>query len=1203
MASVLSCPSPPILDDVDLTPPQLDDAALDRPSLDPDTPLTGLNGQDMKGSNESTHFDDESEPLLGMKADAQSTGAELGEDGVSGGEPAMDGSIGKTPDGTVFKVPTTHDMIKTLFSPSSPHTFFEWAVLSALAIEASLFFFTSAPREVFLVLFLMWRIAYNVGLGLLLKAQSDSKLIVRWCKRMGFGANAKGKRRIWVEFMIDQLKKKMGPDYDYENVPIEFNSWLLFRGLVDLILVNDFTCYILFACAYYQAPADGHTFFDVLRYFGGVVLLAFNLWVKVDAHRVVKDFAWYWGDFFYLIEASLTFDGVFEMAPHPMYSVGYIGFYGSALIAQSYWVLFVSLVAHAAQFAFLYWVENPHIDKTYNTSASSKLNLDREVLQLYFRRDLIVFKNFDWFRSSDLFSVAIAAYSIVVAFVIGSIDEDWKLWFYVGQALFWRIIHTYVLGGVLYLQSENKFWTKHFIKHGERPRDAFQHWKIIYNLSQSMTYISFFLCAWRLYSLPENWTYGTILLRHTLGALLIMLHLWTALSIYEVLGDFGWFYGDFFIDPLRSNRDQLLRYTGIYRFLNNPEKIMGHASCWGITLICNSWVVFSLTLFGQISTWLFLRYVETPHMYKLYGGAVRKEAGVKKVIKKEVRKVKENVEKMIRKEVVDKVVQNLKTAISKPSNGSEPSTGVVSSGTLKAVARKWEEGVTPEGSPSKKVTAKRNGAAAYGQSPISSDGDWRSDSPSDDDDEDVVQTEAWEEQAEEEAVEEVHQQRQTHLRHRRPKKLFNEPEDEDDSPSSTGKLTKRINGKGSIHSKKKRSSGMRVNSLSKAMEAGRQVVEDLALEMEKVVDSAKPKVQAIVEKIANVTLTDDFATISRLPLHHYSVTFPTQASDDQPIVFKLGEPITIEFTTTRESVKPKDWIGIYKVTQNFKRDLTTSRSGGRWLFVTGNYKDAVVPSSENGSVSSPATATTPTDDTNAPVIVMAASSSSADEESKTGLLGKIPVEVTPIADEPGLRLVRGRITFRGFLLPWECGVYEARYHHDGKYVVCAISRPFEIVVDPYRSPISDGNSASAADQEDQTTVASAPEEGTTEATVYEEEEIARIEAKLCRVVETCLELESNPTVSSAGGDGECVLGMDDDILEVAQRVFPSDGVSVSKYQEEVSSRIVYTVKQTFGVEFSWKVVGLVVSVRKFARRIYEARVALAPIVPSSASRS
>ena len=365
------------------------------------------------------------------------------------------------------------------------------------------------------------------------------------------------------------METKIPKDYTFEDAPVEYNTWLLFRRIVDLILMCDFVSYIMLAVACGSQPVDESLARTAARWLGGLSLFGFNLWVKMDAHRVVKDFAWYWGDFFYLVDQELTFDGVFEMAPHPMYSVGYAWYYGISLMAASYKVLFISIVAHAAQFAFLIWVENPHIEKTYNPPPSRKQFLEHEnerddqapherqdghvngapplatVSQPSPVHNLLGLQNIDLHRVTDTSVILLQIY--VYSFMVLAPSTPLFQTLFVVNATLWRLWYSLGVGFLLDRQSKRKRWTRHFLKYGESTEEAWRQWKGMYHLSMTMCYASFVAASWKMYSTPADWSSGLVLLRHVIGASLVALQMWTTISIYQSLGEFGWFFWGLFL--------------------------------------------------------------------------------------------------------------------------------------------------------------------------------------------------------------------------------------------------------------------------------------------------------------------------------------------------------------------------------------------------------------------------------------------------------------------------------------------------------------------------------------------------------------------------------------------------------------------------------------------------------------------------------
>jgi phosphatidylethanolamine N-methyltransferase len=949
-------------------------------------------------------------------------------------------TIGRTLNTNIeFEVPYTTDVMNHLFDITKifSHSIFEYATLFVFFIQIFLFFFTNTSGTFFLVTSLIWRFLYDAGIGYLLKIQSDRNGVVKFMKKHIFN-HVKGKgheheEKFIVRLIRQQFNKKMADDYDFDAVPVEYNCWILFRCIEDLILVNDFTSYCCFSFRYLEIP-NPLAFTDILRYIGAALLILLNIWVKHDAHRVVKDFAWYWGDFFFLVDSNLTFDGVFEIVPHPMYSVGYIGYYGSALMTKSYLVLFISLLIHAAQLAFLVFVENPHIQKIYGSSNPKRPSgIELEKLRKYFNKDAIGFFRLDLYKSSDILSLVVSIITIIYTF---SIDRSSNM--PIIMCWVWRLASSLGVGIILYFQSKYNSWNKHYIKNGQSIREAFQEWKNIYNFLTCITFVSFIAYAIRNYTLPDQWTYGTVLLRHTVGFLLIILHIYTATEVYEVLGDYGWFYGDFFIKELIS--PERLYYSGIYRFLNNPEKFMGQAAFYGIAIITNSWPLAICTLAGHIFIVIFLEFVEKPHMNKIYGN-VRKKSGVESGIIKEVSKIMNRDARI--KSIYDNVQRDIKEIGLKR---------VISNKSLKTAVNKWANSLN--------------------------------------DPETVSQT-----------------------------------TDEDDSDGVVLVASSRNSSAPNL-----RRRGSFSNSATKLFEKTKEVVDDTAemvvQQFTKSHDNANSKNSDSQDSLPSI---DNY----KIEVHHVlkSNLIDDKANEIEGQVFELGSPIRIQWSAPKSSITPADWIGIYRVTQNKKRSVTTKSCKGRWLYaLTGKGKSNEEDKKESWT-----------------------------EEERVQVIENSKFVTEVKKNNKGVEIVRGELVFENNLIPWELGSYEVRYHFKDGYNVLCVSQPFEIIVNSYEI------------KKDLT----------------EEENIKDIANSLLPIVKNCLYMKDDETLT-LDEDFIATKGW-------PNRVGTGGVITDAEKEKNLfSKRLFYSIKMIYGIEFSKKLIDYYSSVQSLATQINRAQIVLYP---------
>lgn len=76
----------------------------------------------------------------------------------------------------------------------------------------------------------------------MLRKQSEKKWVVKLLRNWGWldvNSEQGGEQdRAWAKWWKRELEMKMDDGYKWESVPQEFNAWLMFRQLVDVVLLK-----------------------------------------------------------------------------------------------------------------------------------------------------------------------------------------------------------------------------------------------------------------------------------------------------------------------------------------------------------------------------------------------------------------------------------------------------------------------------------------------------------------------------------------------------------------------------------------------------------------------------------------------------------------------------------------------------------------------------------------------------------------------------------------------------------------------------------------------------------------------------------------------------------------------------------------------------------------------------------------------------
>lgn len=577
----------------------------------------------------------------------------------------------RTFDGRPFRAPLTRDLLKTLLTPNAIGPA-ELITLFIIFLQfLSLVWVTRISPLFYVLNFAFWRLSYNVGLGILLRFQSQSQSITRLVDNLQSDARALlhwiVRRAALSTTSSLTIQNGRPSQIDVSSLPNDFIAWLAFRAVATCVLANDGFSFAMVAVVYMSRSLSLSSPLSIIASVVSCVvaipLAGIAVWAKLRAHQRLRDFGWFWADFFFLLDysssspsdeskpsietpststasqstpdastkGSLVTDGVFAVFPHPMYTAGYLIYFSVAIASRSYVVLAIAAATHILQLLFLFIVEEPHMVKIYASPLESTIPDPKSLHNSLSENDNPALRLFEQGAPHPVTIIATAVSFAVVIFIsiiafidlmpssiISTISFPAVVVF--SRALFW-IFLAYFLGKPPYGENRWDAWLRSMGASHSQIFVAWQHVLLVLIFANHSLFLvlaasSFFASYGRLSFFA---LFGAPAIAATLCAILFVF--FGASSSFLAIrkaGLFSFFYGDFFVHP---GQGVALCRNGPFAYVSHPEATLSYLVYYGVACLARSPSTALVAAICQLMHVMFVTLVEEPHMSAVYSDA------------------------------------------------------------------------------------------------------------------------------------------------------------------------------------------------------------------------------------------------------------------------------------------------------------------------------------------------------------------------------------------------------------------------------------------------------------------------------------------------------------------------------------------------------------------------------------------------------